>query len=319
MSLSRSLMKLPPEIVADGGLDLARETPENVARLTSFISDNFLPVDLQAFPGTRLLNIDPPIVSIPNFLPPEVCDGLVLGAVASAKMTPSGVAAYNAPDNVRTSTTLPLTKDVLPSGGALASVVNEVLQRAMRLAPLGLPTDVQAPGTFLRPSKPEQWVYEQAQVTRYEQGEHFLAHEDAFPPPIARGKGYQRHATLLMYLNDCGEGGATHFEVLDISSRPQKGKGLLFFPALLNSVPDSRTVHTAQDAVDTKWVSQLWFSRGLRTPENAAAAAAGAAGAAGALQPRQKVGGSKDGPSAAKAAKKAKKKAAPAGKGFGSR
>ena len=28
--------------------------------------------------------------------------------------------------------------------------------------------------------------------------------------------------------------------------------------------PDSRTLHTAQDAVDEKWMTQLWVSGGLR-------------------------------------------------------
>jgi hypothetical protein len=33
-------------------------------------------------------------------------------------------------------------------------------------------------------------------------GQHFLAHEDAFPPLLAASNGFQRHATLLLYLND---------------------------------------------------------------------------------------------------------------------
>ena len=33
-------------------------------------------------------------------------------------------------------------------------------------------------------------------------GQHFLAHEDAFPVNTALEKGYQRRATLLCYLND---------------------------------------------------------------------------------------------------------------------
>ncbi len=37
-------------------------------------------------------------------------------------------------------------------------------------------------------------------------GQHFLTHEDAFPFEVATAKGYQRRATLLVYLNDCPEG-----------------------------------------------------------------------------------------------------------------
>jgi hypothetical protein len=37
---------------------------------------------------------------------------------------------------------------------------------------------------------------------RYTTGQHFLAHEDGFPPLLANANGFQRHATLLLYLND---------------------------------------------------------------------------------------------------------------------
>lgn len=33
-------------------------------------------------------------------------------------------------------------------------------------------------------------------------GQHFLAHEDGFPGAAALEKGYNRRATLLVYLND---------------------------------------------------------------------------------------------------------------------
>jgi hypothetical protein len=39
-------------------------------------------------------------------------------------------------------------------------------------------------------------------VSRYTTGQHFLAHEDGFPPLLANSNGFQRHATLLLYLND---------------------------------------------------------------------------------------------------------------------
>ena len=42
-------------------------------------------------------------------------------------------------------------------------------------------------------------------------GQHFLSHEDAFPADIAKQKGYQRRATLLVYLNDVQQGGETRW------------------------------------------------------------------------------------------------------------
>lgn len=40
------------------------------------------------------------------------------------------------------------------------------------------------------------------QVACYEHGQHFLSHEDAFHVRLARANSFNRHATLLMYLND---------------------------------------------------------------------------------------------------------------------
>lgn len=70
-------------------------------------------------------------------------------------------------------------------------------------------------------------------------------------------------------------GGTTHFDILEFGVQPQKGKALLFFPAFANGVPDHRTLHTATDAVEEKWVSQLWVSCGVQPPAAAAAPAAG--------------------------------------------
>jgi hypothetical protein len=60
--------------------------------------------------------------------------------------------------------------------------------------------------------------------------------------------------------------------------RPAKGKALLFFPAFANGVPDHCTLHAATDAVEDKWISQLWVSCRVQRP---AAPVEGAAAAKG--------------------------------------
>lgn len=45
--------------------------------------------------------------------------------------------------------------------------------------------------------------------------------------------------------------------------RPEKGKALLFFPSFADGTSDPRSLHTAEDAVETKWVTQQWVARGL--------------------------------------------------------
>jgi hypothetical protein len=47
---------------------------------------------------------------------------------------------------------------------------------------------------------------------------------------VVAAKGYQRRATVLVYLNDVAQGGATRFDKLGLEIRPKKGQCLLFFP-----------------------------------------------------------------------------------------
>jgi hypothetical protein len=55
-------------------------------------------------------------------------------------------------------------------------------------------------------------------------------------------QGYQRRATLLVYLNDVREGGATRFDRLGFAVQPKRGRALLFFPAFSGGMPDARCV-----------------------------------------------------------------------------
>lgn len=54
-------------------------------------------------------------------------------------------------------------------------------------------------------------------------------------------QGYQRRATILVYLNDVKEGGSTRFEHLGpLAVQPKQGSALLFFPAFNGGMPDAR-------------------------------------------------------------------------------
>lgn len=129
-------------------------------------------------------------------------------------------------------------------------------------------------------------------MARYGSGEYFGPHHDAFPTEVALEKGYQRIATLLLYLNDVGEGGETVFGCLKaggemdggggtgarltdgpgLGFRPKRGDGILFFPCGLGGdvSPDEYTVHEALPAIDEKWVSQVWISVGIAAAPAAA-------------------------------------------------
>ena len=103
-------------------------------------------------------------------------------------------------------------------------------------------------------------VFELPQVAHYSGGEYFKAHEDAFPMAIAAEKGYQRRATVLVYLNDV-EKARLRFNT-GHRRATKKGKALVFFPSAAACMPDARTLHTATEAESghEKWVSQLWIT-----------------------------------------------------------
>ncbi|KAG2426452.1 hypothetical protein HXX76_011683 [Chlamydomonas incerta] len=262
------ILKISPELLSTGGLEVGREVPAAKASFDGHLSGLFMPVNLD-HPGLKVLNIDPPVITVDDFMSAAECDAVVAAATASGLMKQSGVGVggyqVKDADNVRTSSTLAATAEVLAQHADLSAALGVMLARARGLVQGPLPAADAGAAAFARPSAPGQISFELPQVARYQPGQHFLTHEDAFPPPVVAAKGYQRRATLLVYLNDCVEGGATRFDVLDIAVQPAKGKALLFFPAFSNGVNDRRTLHTAQDAVSEKWVTQLWMSVGVRT------------------------------------------------------
>ena len=105
--------------------------------------------------------------------------------------------------------------------------------------------------------------FEGLQVGHYRKGGFYKSHHDALDIHTKLGQGFvktrgQRIITVLIYLNDVEKGGRTYFNNLDIRIKPKKGMALVFFPAFLDREIDERTLHTAEDVIDEKWVTQLW-------------------------------------------------------------
>jgi hypothetical protein len=70
------IVRINPEKLTHGGLDPGLESEANRSGFSEMLQKGFLPVNL-SHPGLRIMNIDPPILTVQNFLPEDVCDNLI--------------------------------------------------------------------------------------------------------------------------------------------------------------------------------------------------------------------------------------------------
>eukprot|EP00854_Cymbomonas_tetramitiformis_P006172 gene6172-7401_t len=241
------IIKINPALFDSGGLNVTQESDESQNSFRQLLGTQFLQLNLD-FPGLRLVNVDPPIFTVDNLLSEDLCDEIIKDASRSGNLRQSGIGGGEDGVDIRTSSSLAFTTELLQRQPSLKQHLAKLLYQARKL--IEIDSWDQQDEAFQRPSGPGQYAFELPQVARYRSGEHFLAHEDAFPVKVSQDKQYQRRATLLCYLNDVSEGGETRFEHVDIDVKPAKGKGLIFFPSFANGAPDHRTLHTAVDAVE---------------------------------------------------------------------
>jgi len=107
--------------------------------------------------------------------------------------------------------------------------------------------------------------HESPQVINYEPGQLFAPHHDWIAPellandPRFSNRG-QRMATLVTYLNDEFEEGATRFPILDITFRGRPGDAIVFSNVQPNGVPDTDTLHEGAPVKSgRKWVLSQWL------------------------------------------------------------
>jgi prolyl 4-hydroxylase len=188
------------------------------------------------YPGARLLHAQPPIFAVEDFLSHAECDFLI--DAASDAFGPAPVVGRGSGEvsPSRTSSTCYLAREDLP----------EYLRKVSMLT-----------------GKPPEHC-ELPQVGRYLAGERYLQHFDAFDLTDEDGRrfaanGGQRTVTVLVYLNDVAQGGATAFPNLNIEVCPRRGMAVVFFPSTLDGLLDRMALHAALPAVDVKYVSQVWI------------------------------------------------------------
>ncbi len=97
--------------------------------------------------------------------------------------------------------------------------------------------------------------FEAMAVLRYQPGDEYRDHLDTLP-----GVENQRHTTVLTYLNDDYDGGATVFPESGLSVKGKRGDVLVFRNLDSAGRPDPATRHAGTPVTrGTKWLSSCWI------------------------------------------------------------
>lgn len=106
---------------------------------------------------------------------------------------------------------------------------------------------------------------EPIQVLHYLPGAQYRPHYDYFDPrqpgsDKMLAMGGQRIATLVMYLNDCQEGGATTFPQAGVEVLPKRGNAVYFSYTAPDGALDARTLHGGAPVLGgEKWIATKWL------------------------------------------------------------
>ena len=128
---------------------------------------------------------------------------------------------------------------------------------------------------LLRPRSSEEYpqmdntrsLAEALQLVHYDVGQEYTAHHDfGYAKYTSDKKQPARFATLLLYLNEPEEGGATQFPrwanaetVEGLNVEPKRGKAVLFYSQLPDGNMDDLSQHAALPVrVGEKWLMNLW-------------------------------------------------------------
>lgn len=181
----------------------------------------------------QVLSWFPRALYFPNFATTEQCQGII--KMAKAELKPSSLA-------LRKGETAENTKGVRTSSGMFISASED------KTGILDLIEEKIAKATMIPRTHGEAF-----NVLRYEIGQSYYSHYDAFDPSQYGPQKSQRVASFLLYLSDVEEGGETMFpfenaqnmdvnydfrKCIGLKVKPRRGDGLLFYSLFPNGTID---------------------------------------------------------------------------------
>jgi hypothetical protein len=250
------LSKLPPHVLETGGLDPSTQSPQNQQAYLGSLAERFLPVDLSVR-GLRVLNVDPPVFAIPDFVSGAEADAL-------AKLAKGGTKLVRNAKTVDMSAKLPAPMgENMP---ALAQRLGELVDDAKKFVRCdgawleGSDLTRWAPeGGFTSPPPPGAFAFEMPSLCHTAKGKTTDDLPDAFEREAATEKKYQRRALVRVFLTDppSASGAAEDdssegepemdreaftgkFSICDVAIAPNKGTAIVTFPSFADGMPDER-------------------------------------------------------------------------------
>ncbi|KAE8667882.1 putative prolyl 4-hydroxylase 9 [Hibiscus syriacus] len=202
----------------------------------------------------QVLSWKPRAYYFPNFATAEQCKHII--EMAKVNLKPSTLA-------LRKGETEESTKGTRTSSGTFISA-SEDKTRTLDLIERKI-----AKATSIPQSHGEAF-----NILRYEIGQKYDSHYDAFNPSEYGPQSSQRVASFLLYLSDVEEGGETMFpfengmriegydyrQCVGLKIKPQRGDGLLFYSLFLNGTIDLTSLHGSCPVIKgEKWVATKWI------------------------------------------------------------
>ncbi|KAM5549649.1 putative prolyl 4-hydroxylase 9 [Rosa sericea] len=203
----------------------------------------------------QVLSWNPRALYFPRFATAEQCESVIKRA--KAKLRPSTLA-------LRKGETAESTKGTRTSSGTFISAsedetgVLDIIEQKIARATM-LPRD----------------HGEAFNILRYDIGQKYDSHYDAFNPDEYGPQQSQRFASFLLYLSNVEEGGETMFpfengsnmdirydykKCIGLKVQPRQGDGLLFYSVLPNGTIDQTSLHGSCPVIrGEKWVATKWI------------------------------------------------------------
>ncbi|CAN4082991.1 unnamed protein product [Withania somnifera] len=203
----------------------------------------------------QVLTWFPRALYFPNFATIEQCQSII--KMAKAGLKPSSLA-------LRKGETAENTKGIRTSSGMFISASED------KTGILDLIEEKIAKATMIPRTHGEAF-----NVLRYEIGQSYHSHYDAFDPSQYGPQKSHRVASFLLYLSDVEEGGETMFpfeswqnmdatydfrKCIGLKVKPRRGDGLLFYSLFPNGTIDPTSLHGSCPVIrGEKWVATKWI------------------------------------------------------------